>query len=316
MKKLKIVGIIALVLVGILVCQLLIVHIGYTELEFNDKVTYEDLRTPEEYNLTVQELDLTTSDNFNIHIYEVLIPDPDGVIIMLTGITGPSVTHFYGQAELVSSQNFASILVDVRGHGKSDGDKVTCAIDDVKDVQAVVNYINNQDRYKDKQILIMGLSMGGATAINSAALIDDIDGVIALSAFSSWTDVNVDCVELKEYPRIIGDLMRPGIITYGLLQYGWDYFEIVPEKSIKKLGDKPIFIMHCTDDSQIPDNSFHRLVAAYNGDNMTTWNREGWEHFVVKENDISHPRTDPEYCEKVLDFLQQFKPITRQTHAI
>jgi hypothetical protein len=132
--------------------SVLFVELGYSYLGFQKHIDYSDIRTADEYGLTSTELYITTSDNVNIHIYEVNIESPKGVIIMLSGITGPSVTHFYGQAKLVSEVGFSSILVDARGHGKSDGNKVTLGIDDVKDVQAVVNYINSSAKYDNTSL--------------------------------------------------------------------------------------------------------------------------------------------------------------------
>ncbi len=288
-----------------LVISTVFVELAYNYLCFNEHIDYTDIRTAEDYELTSSEHDLITSDNFKIHIYEVDIEQPKGIIIMLSGITGPSVTHFYGQAKLVSEIGFASILIDARGHGKSDGNKVTIGIEDVKDVQAVVNYINLQEKYQDLPIVIMGLSMGGATAINAASTIDDIDALISLSAFSSWTDVNVDLVEISGWPRFIGDFLRPGIILHGFLNYGLDYFNIVPEKTIQQIGNKPILFIHNQYDTQVPIANNYRMLEAYNGNNAQVWIRDSYEHFVVKDNDIDYPFEDIEYCNRILEFLEE-----------
>ena len=305
-KKKLIIALITAILLFFII-ELVIVEAGYLHLGFAKRVDYTNVVTPEEYGLTTQEIDLITSDNMRIHAYEVLLPNPDGIVIMLTGITGPSVTHFYGEAALVAQENFTSILIDTRGHGKSDGNRVAFAIDDVKDVQAVVDYINSKPEYEDLPIVIMGLSMGGATAINSASLIDDIDALITLSAFSSWTDVCVDVIEQKGWPRIAGDIMRPGIILHGFLSHGMDYFNIVPEKTIKQIGNKPILFIHNQYDTQVPIANHFRLMEAYDGNNVRVWIKDSWEHFIVNDNKIEDPLSDPEYCEKILDFIREVR---------
>lgn len=301
----KKIAIILIIFIIYLIFTVGFVELGYNQLGFKKHIDYIDIRTAEEYNLSSIERDLTTSDNFKIHIYEVNIEQPKGVVIMLSGITGPSVTHFYGQAKLVSEVGFASILIDARGHGKSEGNKVTIGVDDIKDVQAVVDYINLQEKYQDLPIVIMGLSMGGATAINAASTIDDIDALISLSAFSSWTDVNVDLVESSGWSRLVGTFLKPGIILHGFLSYGTDYFNIVPEKTIKQIGNKPILFIHNKYDTQVPISNLERLLESYNGENAQIWIRESYEHFIVKDNDIDYPFEDKEYCERILLFLEE-----------
>lgn len=288
-----------------IVGSFLVVEIGYSNFGFNNHVSYTNIKSSVEHNLTVIEQDLCTEDDFKIHIYEVIIPQPKGVVIMLSGITGPSVTHFYGEAELVSTVGFASILVDARGHGKSAGDKVTLAIDDVKDVDAVVEYIKNNPQYKDLPIVVMGVSMGGATAVNAASLNPEIDGLIAMSAFSSWTDVCVDVIEVQGWPRWIGNLLRPSIAIHGFFNYGIDFFKIVPEKTIQQIGDKPILFIHCTKDKQVPIANHHRLLEKYTGNNAEVWIRDSDCHFVVNNNQINYPLEDSEYCNRILNFLSE-----------
>lgn len=308
MKKYK--SLIKKILLGVLITTLvylfasvIIVEIFYEQLCFNQHFDYEYTINPREYGLVSKETDIKASDGVKIHIYEVMVPNPKGVVIMLTGITGPSVTHFYGEAKLVAEAGYASILVDARGHGKSEGDKITFAIDDVKDVDATVNYIKGHQRYDDLPIIVMGLSMGGATAINAGSLNQDIDGIIALSPFSSWTDVCIDTVEVHGWPRWIGELLRPGIVIHGFLRHGMDFFRIAPEKTIQQAGDKPILILRSRDDAVVTLQNQDRLDNSYNGSNMDVIIKDGDDHHVV---DIKYPFKDIDYCNAILAFLKTF----------
>ena len=107
MKKYK--SLIKKILLGVLIATLvylvasvIIVEIVYEQLCFNQHFDYEYTINPREYGLVAKETDIKASDGVKIHIYEVMVSNPKGVVIMLTGITGPSVTHFYGEAKLVA----------------------------------------------------------------------------------------------------------------------------------------------------------------------------------------------------------------------
>ena len=281
---------------------LTIVDIGYTILGFNNKVEYSSIKSASEYGLISEEKDLVTSDNVKIHIYEVEAYAPRGVIIMLTGITGPSVTHFYGMSELFFINNYSSILVDVRGHGKSDGDSVSFGIEETRDVEAVVNYIKSKDVYDTLPVIVLGTSMGGAIAVNSASLIDGIDGLISIASFSSWTDANVDMVESRGFPRIVGDFLRPAINLYGYLRFGQDYFRYAPVDNIKNIGDKPVLLMQSIGDPEVSVKSFNRLYKAY-GKETDVWIRQNNHHFVVNSG-IHDPMKDKEFCNKIMDWIE------------
>jgi dipeptidyl aminopeptidase/acylaminoacyl peptidase len=281
----------------------LLVNCAYSSFGFNEHVNYESIKKSWEYGMASTETDLLTSDGVNIHIYETVVEDPKGVIVMLSGITGPSVTHFYGQAKLVEKIGFASVLVDARGHGKSDGNKITFGVDDVKDVNATIEYIKKQPQYQNKPIVVMGLSMGAATAINAGSLNDNVTAIIALSPFSSWTDVAIETAIVNGCPPALAAVLKPSVAINGMFRSGFEYFALQPENTIKEAKDKPIFLIGCSKDKIVPSSNHYRLVSSYQGDKMETWIRDSDDHYVVKGDAIGNPFDDTEYCDKILTFL-------------
>jgi len=304
-KQKRILTILLVIIFIYVIAAPLFVDFMYSTMGFNSKVVYHEFKTPEEYGFEVEEKRLNTSDNYEIQIYEVIKDNSKGIVIMFTGIMNPSVTYMYGLAQLMYDSGYASILVDVRGHGESDGDKITFAVEEIKDAQAVVDYINSNPKYSDKPIIAMGVSMGGAVAVNAASTIDDIDGLISMSAYSSWSDVAIDTLEVGGYPRWFANLIKPGIEIHGLLSYGLDFIEYRPEETIKQIGDKPILFMHSEEDDQVPIGNFYRLYENYKGDNAEVWIREGGAHFILHGVGLDNPYPDEEYCEKVIKYLEK-----------
>ena len=60
-------------------------------------------------------------------------------MICLSGIENPSVTAFYGHAAEFYKANVATIMPDLRGHGKSDGNRICLAYEEARDVKAVTD---------------------------------------------------------------------------------------------------------------------------------------------------------------------------------
>ena len=130
-KILKAILITVTIIIVYLAAATIFAEIMFDSLGFIGHFDYESLHNAEDYGFGSKERDLVTSDGIKIHIYETTLDNPQGVVIMLTGITGPSVTAFYGQAQLVSELGFEAVMVDARGHGLSGGQKISLGVGDV-----------------------------------------------------------------------------------------------------------------------------------------------------------------------------------------
>lgn len=137
-------------------------------------------------NIALSPKNEKTQDGLNIWCSEIFVENPKAVIIYLTGIIQPSITYFYGHVEWMRENGIATILLEVRGHGQSDGKRICLGYEEVNDVRAVVDYIKSEEEYKDVPVILHGVSMGGAIAVNTFGQIDEVDALIAMSAYSSF----------------------------------------------------------------------------------------------------------------------------------
>lgn len=270
----------------------------------NTHISFSKYYSPEDYGITSRELTLKTSDGFNIAAHEVSVEKPKGVVIFISGIQNPSVTVFYDHSRLLKEHGYASILYEMRAHGKSDGNLICLGFKEYLDTQAIVDYIKSNPVYKDVPIVVEGLSMGGVTAINSIGRIKEIDGLISISAYSSWEDAFIDNMAGMGAPKFFCIIEKPFVKLYLGFKYGFDVYNINPKNEIKNLGSRPALIMHTKGDSQIPYKSFERILANA-PDHVETWTREGDFHFFVKDNMLDNLKTDPEYSDRIIDFLDK-----------
>lgn len=264
-------------------------------------VTFGETWTAEAFDLSAERLVLTTRDGLQVVAYEVYPEAPNAVVIFLSGIHNPSVTAFFGHARLLQGAGYASILLEMRAHGESEGDVIALGYKEVLDVQAVVDYIRAEGRYAGTPIVVYGLSMGGAVAINAIGQIPEIDGLVSLSAYSAWDEVFVDNMGL---PEPLASLQRPFVRLYTTLKYGADTRSITPREQIQRLNGRPALLIHSRGDSQVPYASFERLMAVA-PDHVETWVREGDLHFIVQPGSFLTPEEDGEYAARILDFLNR-----------
>lgn len=315
-KKQKVVRVIRrlVIALSILLCILISAPFIGLHLYVNRHVNYRGYETPNyplqglyeatEYGINEKQMFLTTEDGYEVWCSEIGTSNPKGVIIYLTGIMQPSITYFYGHASWMEKNGYASILLEVRGHGKSEGNKICFGYEEYKDVQAVVDYIKHNEEYKDIPIIIQGVSMGGAIAINSFGQIPDIDVLIAMSPYSSFEDEVVELMNLYHIPKWLQALEMPFIKQALIVQYGQENVEnMTPEKQIQRTEGRSILLVACTGDEQVPYTNTLRLQKA--NPEVNVWIKDSWEHFIVNGCDFRNVMEDTEYCDRILKFIEE-----------
>ena len=288
-------------------CLLLLVIVAVPPIAlnalFNKKVIYDRIYTASEFGLPDPDtLTLQTWDDLKINVLELRPDTCKAVIICLSGIEKPSVTAFYGHARLFLPKGYATLLVDVRGHGESDGNRICAGYHEMRDVKAVTDYIRQQPAYQNLPVVAMGLSLGGGIAINSMAENPDIDILVTLSAFSSLEDVVADLLTYYGMPSFIGTCMKPSTWLSASIMYGVNPFTLSPKSRIKKLNGRPALLMHTRQDSNVPFKSFERLTQAAI-DSVETYVLDIDEHFITP--DFFMPEKDEAYTHTLMSFLEQ-----------
>ena len=259
---------------------------------------------PEEYGVEAKTIELTTEDDIRIETYLVEADSPKGTVILISGIHNPSVTAFYGYSRLLKNNGWSSCLVEMRAHGKSDGDMICFGMKEWMDIKAAVDYLKADDTYSKLPIVVWGTSMGASTAINSIGEIDEIDGLISCSAFSAWSDVFLEYMEMSGVPRFLAIMEKPFLNCYLGFKVGFSNMKINAKEEIKKLNGRPALLMHSLEDTQVPYENYERIMKAKKQE-VATFVKEGDYHFILDEDLMDDPEKDPEFCNLVLSFLQK-----------
>lgn len=106
---------------------------------------------------------VTTTDNFKIYYKKLKPENPTKNIVIIPGF-GATATMFLGMQHFFYEQGFCSIILELRGHGFSDGigGYVENHSDYLKDVDQVITEVTE----KNIPVVICGHSNGGLTSIN------------------------------------------------------------------------------------------------------------------------------------------------------
>ncbi len=262
-------------------------------------VNFEKTWQAEEVGLEAAHFFVETQDGLDISAWEVETQAPKAVVICLSGMHGPSATIYFGHAELFSEVGFATLILDMRAHGESDGDKISVGYREWRDVQAAVDHVRSKPLYDGVPIVVFGASMGGVTAINAAGEIPQIDAVIALSAFASWEQVFCEQME-QQVGSFVAAIEAPFVPLASYLKFGSESRRVKPRLEIEKLGDRPALLMHSKGDTQVPYSNFERLMQ-HAPAHVETFVRDGDLHFMTEH--FHDPKADAPYAEAIVGFI-------------
>ncbi|OYT73914.1 MAG: hypothetical protein CFK52_00750 [Chloracidobacterium sp. CP2_5A] len=121
-------------------------------------------------------------------------------VVALHGVTG-NRTSLIRFGVMLYAAGFNVFLFDGRAHGHSGGRFVTYGYHEVRDVSAALDHISRKFRLRDQRFGLVGISMGAAIALQTAARDLRVAAVWAESPFSSLQKISREYIaELLPVP--------------------------------------------------------------------------------------------------------------------
>ena len=293
-----------MVLAAFVIPPVILLAVIHQHVDYRGNIPLKEVHVAADYGLTETIHSLTSADGESLWCAEVTAEQPKAAVIFLAGITKPSVTQFYSHAAWLREYGAASFLLEVRAHGNSSGSRIGLGYTETEDVRAAVEYLKSRPEYERVPVLIWGVSMGGAIALNAFGRISEIDGCIAMSPYASFP-MEIDS-QMQRYGvpapiRRIELWMLDGILD---TLYGAEPVRTcVPEVQIQNAGDRPVFLIACEGDRVVPVGNTYQLKQKNPA--AEVWIRPTNDHFVVNENNFGALEEDVEYCSRVLEWLKE-----------
>jgi pimeloyl-ACP methyl ester carboxylesterase len=187
---------------------------------------------------------------------------PRGTILVLHGM-GARSAWMHGTASDLADAGYRAVLVDLRGHGASTGDRLTYGLREALDLTMVIDQLEAR-RMLAGELGVYGISYGATTAIHLAGLDERVRAVVAVAPFSDMRS------EVSHYVRTIG---LPGVgpfLSEKYIQAAVDDAGRIngfsPDRADAAIAiqytDAPVLLIHGKADVIIPCAHSERLHAA------------------------------------------------------
>ena len=263
--------------------------------------------TPAIYNLPDETVALTSSDGIPLKAWWTAPAGskPRAVVILLPGMDGLDASSLLGHAKFLHDAGYAALALDTRAHGRSGGSRMGSSIEEPRDVNAALDWLRHDPRVAGVPVVLLGVSMGGATALRTAAFRPDVAAVISVSAFCSVNQSIEEILEATKTPRVMAAILTPFMRLAMATLYRVGPSALSSMNYTERIPPRPILILHGTADDQIKARNAFWLASAAGGRAQLSV-IEGAGHCVFK-----HDATGPEsalYRAKILQFLDSAAP--------
>ena len=219
------------------------------------------------------------------------------LMIFFHGYKSPALRDFCGGFWIYREQGYNILVVDQRAHGRSEGKALTMGIKERYDCVKWVEYA--VERFgSDIRILLGGISMGAATVMMAAELLQDcqnVKGILADCGYSTVEGVMKQTIRQMKLPvEPSWRLLKLGAKIYG----GFDLSESSAVESLRN-SRFPIVFIHGQADERVPAEMTEENAAAAAAERIVT--------FMVPEAEhgMSYYIDRKGYYDTVLPFIKE-----------
>lgn len=204
---------------------------------------------------------MSLEDNLRLHAYEIINENTSDVwVIAIHGYISEGKQMIYPAKEFYN-MGYNVLVVDLRGHGKSEGEYVGMGWQDRLDVIQWINYIIGKN--KDSKIILYGISMGASTVMMTTGEELPVNVRLAIEDCgytSAWDELEIKLEELFNLPSFP---VLNAANTVCNIRANYDLKEASCIKQVEKSITPTLFI-HGSEDNFVPFKMLDKLYESAN----------------------------------------------------
>ncbi len=197
--------------------------------------------SPIELRLKFENIEFMTADNLYLRGWWIPCSGSNRTIVFLHGYAGtmdPDLKY----APAIHQAGFNVLMFDFRGHGRSEGRLTTLGALETSDVKAAIDYASSRG---SKKIGLLGFSMGGRTAILTAAKKEQgLSAIVSDGGPLRLSFTILQQLKEKGIPWGLRHTLTASILLGATLRTGENLFRTDPIRRTSKLHGIPIYFIH------------------------------------------------------------------------
>jgi uncharacterized protein len=220
-----------------------------------------------------------TPDGLTLRGWYLQTENPRHLIVLVHGMWS-SWLEMASLGRDLHQRGFDVLLFDLRGHGQSDSSRLYLGRRERADIRAVMGWAQEAG-FSNDRIGWLGYSMGGSTILMEAARNPLIQVAVIDSPYGDLPKILNK--ELSRHSGLPG-WFNPGILLAARVIYGVRTDDLVPIRSARAWGERPLLVIHGESDTLVP-LSQAREIASAAGASCLTLMLPGVDHVQAYNSD-------------------------------
>lgn len=217
--------------------------------------------------------------------------DSMGGILLMHGV-GSNRLEMLNRALFLNKSGYSVLLFDFQGHGESLGKNITFGFLESRDANAAFDFLHK--KLQNKSIGVIGVSLGGASAVMSDVL-NKADALVLESVYPTLGEAveNRIAIRIGDWGKFLSPLL-----TFQLKpRLGFTHHQLKPIERIHQ-AKGAVFIIAGTQDKHTTIDESHKLFEAANHP-KSFWPLKGAAHIDLFDY------SPEQYQQNILQFFSQ-----------
>jgi uncharacterized protein len=249
---------------------------------------------PESHGLAAEAAEFQSGDGLTLRGWYIPAANAVKTIIICSGANG-SLDADVPVSVWLHEAGFNVLLFNWRAHGQSEGNVVTLGFNERYDLIAAVQFAKAQGA---ERIGVLGFSMGGTVAIDTAAVYEDINALVADSPFVTIVSAVAGGVIERGVHKDLAYVLARLLLITACVRTQLNLFEIDVTHWIKRIAPRPLLLIFGQHDVIVPPAESDLAFA------QAREPREIWRVPEAGHRAIQLQQPD-EYRRRIIDFFTE-----------
>ena len=171
---------------------------------------------------------------------------------------GASAGDMLPAARMLADAGFHALVIDARGHGRSDSDDFASMPRFAEDVETAVAWLRRQPYVDPGRIALLGHSVGAGACLLVASRDPHIAAVVSISSMAHPGQFMHAALVRQGVPRVLAS----GALRYVERVIGHRYDDFAPVRTIRGI-QVPVLLVHGDADATVPVSDARQLQDAH-----------------------------------------------------